>query len=148
MGPHSLPHTQFSQGATPTSILNVPIRGYRKSGNLPCSVLDPRVPSPTSFIPPRAMRTTPTMFLHGKEVPYSTTENITNVIDPDTNTPLENQYFLCSQVHCVIASTTPIQTHVANAVLVNTTENLLEYQYLIKGPDADIWRRSCANDFG
>ena len=88
------------------------------------------------------------MFLHDKEVPYSTTRGVPNVIDPDTNIPLENRYFLCSQVHCVINSTTPIQTHVANAVLENTTGKLLEYRYLIKGTDADIWRRSCANDFG
>ena len=39
-------------------------------------------------------------------------------------------------------------TRNCNAVMAATTGDLLHYRQLIKGPDAAIWRRSCANDFG
>ena len=123
---------------SPTIIPNIPEQGYQKSGNPAHLVLAPRAPIPTSVIPTRAMWMTPTMFLNDKEVHYNTARGAPNFIEPFTNILIENWYCIRSRVHYVIDSTTPVQTHIYNTVLVNTIGKILVYRHLIKGPDADI----------
>ena len=82
------------------------------------------------------------------EVPFDTDPqtDTPNLIEPDDE-PMPPRYSLRSQVNCIIDTTT-LSPPQANVVLEERSGDMLEYRHLIKGPDRNIWKTSCADDFG
>ena len=71
-----------------------------------------------------------------------------HLIEDDDGQIPTHRYPLRFHVACRLADTAPLQKHSCNAVLEETTGNILEYRHLIKGVDRTTWITACANDFG
>ena len=78
---------------------------------------------------------------------YGSSDNIpqAHLIEPD------EIFNPSQQAKCVVLDNTPNiphATHFYNSVMEPAAGNIMEYRYLIHGPDKKTWKKSLANDLG
>ena len=83
------------------------------------------------------------------EVPFQTPPYTgrPHLIESDNNELTTHRYPLQSKLNCVVDMTSLLLALETNEVIEKGSGNLLEYRYLVKGPDSKIWRTSCAEKF-